>query len=225
MKREIILTSMIICITLAFAFMFIIFKAPTTTINEGVTTQYLKEIEKAFTPAEYLCDNDYCWVDDEQIYLNCTAESFNPICKIKTKNYNGDADIVFLFNTNEIKPISLEYNPHYVEVTRSYTCNYEVNFTQNPKEFYCYREVIDLGWVNGSEQEQEGIYIEYYGIWETGDQATKTAYWTEQKLEWNKYNKGYARQEIDFKNMTRKYTLHNISFNSGIEKTFKIYNQ
>lgn len=221
MKKGVIFTTMFICIALVFTFMFIVLKAPTTTINEGVTTQYLKEIEKAFTPAEYLCDNDFCWVDDEQIYLNCTAESFNPICKIETKNYNGDADIVFLFDTNEIEPISLEYNPHYVDVEKSYTCNYEANFTQDPKYYYCFETLDYLDFGNGTIR-QESIIIHSHGPYDSGNAQTKTAYWTEQKLEWNKYNKGYNREDIDFKNMTRKYTLHNISFNSGIEKTFKL---
>lgn len=214
MKKEIIITTGIIIFALVFAMVFIIFKAPTTNINYDAETQYLKEIEKAFVVSNYTCDDNYCFVNDDKVYLNCTASSFNPECTISTKNFTGNADMVFLFDTTEVKPISLEYNPQTQTIEESFTCedNYIVD-TVN-KHLFCYSTTTDdVSTYNSTI---------FNGSYDRGNLQTKTVYWDKEVTTWTKYNRGYEMERINFKNMTRKYTLSDIPFTANQERKFRL---
>jgi hypothetical protein len=91
---------------------------------------------------------------------------------INFTSYNaGTYDIAFGFDSDDLKPKkAMLFSPHTFNVTKSYTCDYEFNYTTDPKRSTCYiQKDVDNG---------TSIYDIYFdGPWEWGDIPSKTVYW------------------------------------------------
>lgn len=199
----------IIFIVALLGLFFIVQTRPTVNYSGTADTQYIKELENAYSPTEWIISGDSVYVDDENVFINVTPHtSFNPIINFTSKHYSGDVDIVIGLNTHEVKPISALTNPHYVNVEKSYTCEHEFNYTENPKYFWCYKTV---DYVNGTSD----TIILFSHSFESGDLEQKTAYWTDRVLEWDNINKNFDYLDLNFENMTRWYYMKNINIVAG----------
>ena len=115
-------------------------------------------------------------IDTIDIYYNVTPHTLSSSgCKdmeFESKAYSGDVDVCYGFNTDEIKPTSIQINqPRTVNETVSYTCNSKFTYTSNPKHFLCYKEYQNnqtLEWKN------ETIFENWF---DSIDVLTKTVYW------------------------------------------------
>lgn len=65
---------------------------------------------------DFTCDGEYCYIDDSQIYIKATENSFGTIdLYLKTKTYTGNVNLGFLYDRNDIEPDYIGYyNPHTV---------------------------------------------------------------------------------------------------------------
>jgi len=156
----------------------------------------------------YTIQGDSVFIDDAKVFINITPHtSNNPIIELTSKIYSGEIDIILGFNTSQIKPKGAETNPHLENVTKSYTCDYEFNYTTNPKHFWCFEE-----W---SEDGEIGTYIHYERDFETGDLEEKTAYWIEEEIVWNDVSGAFNSVDVNFKGYDKWYYKQGISVTAG----------
>ena len=119
------------------------------------------------------------YFEDNKVYISATDNTNSPVIRLMSKNYNGEINIGFGFDTQEIRPLSAGYNRHTENVSKSYTCDYEFNYTVSPKHFWCY-QTVDFG--NATPVYTVPVFEHDF---ESGDLPAKTAYWTQQKEVWD----------------------------------------
>jgi hypothetical protein len=167
-----------------------------------------------WTALPFYYDGDDVYVNDSNIYIRSTAVSNQPVIELMSKEYTGDINIVFGFNTTKMRPTKAEYNPHEVNIQKEYVCNYTFNYTTNPKYFWCYEEI------NNANGTITNIVFEH--DFESGDINSKTAYWTEQKTEWDDVSGAFNSIDYDFQGMNKWYYKKNFSIVAGEKETLKL---
>jgi len=172
-------------------------------------------IPKILSETSYVIKGDTVEINNSNIYLSATPHttSGQPVVfSLISKVYEGNANLVFGFDEYS-KPRNVEYyNPHYVNETHSFTCNFSnrvtfFNYTLTPKKHgYCY-----INYEDGTE-----LYFNHSFEW--GNLATATIYWNESVLvEWSPLEKEWNLKNYDYDGKTKWYYLTNIPIIKGKE--------
>lgn len=126
-------------------------------------------------------------------------------------------DIAFGFDSSAAVPKGASYyNPHWENVSMSYTCNGTFNYTTNPKHFWCYGNVTHPT----TFAKTEGIIFEH--DYDTGNITTKTAYWKESTfVEWTDITSKFTKINYNYDGKDTWYVIQDVVFNPGETKTIK----
>lgn len=120
------------------------------------------------------------YFEDNRIYISAEDNTLIPIVSFNTKNYTGNVNIAFGFNTQQVKPTKAEYNKHYENVTLQFNCDYEFNYTVTPiKHFWCYK-IHDF-----TNETEDYIEVLYQHDFDSGDLDNGIAYWNETREVWD----------------------------------------
>ena len=123
---------------------------------------------------------DSVWTEDSSVFISATPATLRHsgyvYFNVTSKIYTGDVDLVFGFDTDSLKPKSIElYNPRSFDDIKSYICNGYANRSIEDKIAYCYNEITTYDNAtnisNGSYMQL--IFSHYY---DTIDIPTKTIY-------------------------------------------------
>ena len=156
------------------------------------------------------------YFEDNKVYISAVDNTNEPIIRLISKQYSGDINIAFGFNTQEIQPVKAGYNRHLESVNKSYTCDYEFNYTTSPKHFMCYREHT---FVNSTPDYTEILFERDF---ESGDLPAKTAYWTEQKEVWDDVSGQFEKTTFFLNNTDTWYYKENFNVNANQTYELKI---
>lgn len=162
----------------------------------------------------YTIDGNSVYVDDSNVYINVTPHTLHHSdwveVEFESKLFSGDIDVAFGFDTDSIRPKTIErWNPHDEE--KEYTCNYNFIYTTNPNYFWCYYEQTNQsGTVNITVFEHSFL---------SGNIPTKTAYWNVTK-NWSELNGNFNSASYDFDNKNKWWYKQGQTINAG--QTYKI---
>jgi len=190
-----------------------------TNIDEG-QTQYIRELEKQYTPDEWLIEGNTVFIDTDKAYISATPHTgigwitFN----VSPKTYTGNIDLVLGFDTEKILPTKAEYfkEEGWYDERIDYTCEHEFNYTLDPKVFTCY--MLDEG------NDTSLIGWSYSHEFEGGNLETKTAYWYETKY-WKDISGAFDKRSFEFKDLNKWYFKRNVSVVAGNSYIFRVFIQ
>ena len=185
---------------------FIVLSLPNYQITiEKVNNKLISFVSGAVEP--WIIEGDSVYIDDVNILLNITPHTSNlPVIDLMTKAYSGEIDAVLLFNTTKVTPTKAEYNPHLENVTKSYTCNYEFNYTLAPNYFWCYQTILTYdNATNTTNGSYTNVVFEHSFL--TGNIPTQTAYWTEEEIVWTDVSGAWTPVDIDFLGYNKGYYI------------------
>lgn len=209
-KRSLIIISLLLVGFILGVFLVYSFAKPTiTNIGEGADKYSTLNLEKAFTPTDWIRDGEDVYINDSNVYIRSTAISTTPIIQLQTKQFSGPINIVVGFDTDSVVPTKAESNPHYVDVNKTYVCDYEFNYTLSPKYFWCYQRV----WNNQTLQNDTNIIFQHE--FDYGNVATKTAIWTEQDLRWDDVSGAFQSKDFEFYGLNKWYYKENFNVVAG----------
>lgn len=132
--------------------------------------------------ANYEIVDNSVLINDSNLYLKATPHTLTSSgwveTELESKLFSGEIDFAFGFDTDNLKPKRLQiYDPHEEDITHSYTCNYDFNYTTNPNYFTCY------------SNNDNGTIVYKEGSFDWGNLQTQTAYWNETiETEWRDWN-------------------------------------
>lgn len=166
------------------------------------------EIEKVYAvefpdPTPFTISNSMVRINSKGVSLNVTerTRASNADYFIELSNDNmglyDSMNFLFVYSNDEGRPTgAFLYDPHEVNETKSYTCDYEFNYTQNPNYFWCYQEISEpiidnqtnttIGYNNFT------IIVKEHSF-ETGNLGQKIAYWNESHIENERVIGGYTQ--------------------------------
>lgn len=167
-------------------------------------------------------------IDGDTVYVNVsgkglitqtphTLRDFRNTVEINFTSYLAspkDMDIVFGFNTSNIKPIKAEYyNPQTITETKSYSCNdpFWFNSTTTPvKHFWCWgNRTIFL---NGTEDNETYLLFEH--DFNSADTDTNTAFWNESRQTfWTGISDKFNKVSYNYNNKDTWYQIKSVTFN------------
>lgn len=171
--------------------------------------------------------NNTAWVNDSKVFISASPHTglgwIN--FKINSKVYEGDIDIVLGFNTEFVKPRKAEWTPRNVTVQKSYTCDYEMNYTLTPeKRFWCYRNV-STNFNNGTTNPEQGIIMLMDHRFDSGNLPAKTAFWTEEEEVWTDISGTFQSTYRNYKDMNKWYYRQNIPIEKDRDYRFRVFLQ
>jgi len=173
--------------------------------------------------------NSVC-VNNTKLYLNIaphTRQGSGYIyLDLLSKQYDGDVTIIFGVNNSLVKPKSFEYyNPHNVTYNKSYTCEYDFNYTLSPNYAWCFIDCDDPIY----EEElycfdKEGDTTIFEHSFETGNIPAKTIYWSETVLEeYSVVPRDYSIINHEYDNKNKWYVVEDIPVTAGVEQKARVY--
>ena len=136
----------------------------------------------------YVIEGNSVLVDDELVSIRTTPHTIQGSGWVETeftsKQYSGDIDFAFGFDTDNVRPTALQiYRPTETTHEDSYTCGpgYEYNYTVDPNYLICYEEYI----ANSTTYTR----VLWEGPWDRGNLQERTVYWnytiTQDWVDWN----------------------------------------
>ena len=163
---------------------------------------------------DWIIQGNSVYFDDSNVFINVTPHTSNyPVIEFISKDYTGLVDIVVGFDTDDVLPTKAETNPHLENVTVSYTCDFEFNYTLNPNYFWCFKNVSTSDSMNVSN----GSYLEiiYEHSFIVGDIDTQTANWSEEKIIWDDVSGAFSDVDLDFMGFDKWYFKDGFNVNAG----------
>ncbi|KKN09003.1 hypothetical protein LCGC14_1050960 [marine sediment metagenome] len=159
------------------------------------------------------------WIDDSKVLINITPHTSNyPVIEFKSKVYSGDVDIVLGFDTTKVIPKEASTKPHLENITNSYTCNFNFNYTLSPNHFWCYKDILTFDEFNVSN----GSYVEFVfeHDFDYGFPYNSTAYWTKEEIVWDDVSGAFSFINYDYQGFNRWYYKSGININAN--QTYKL---
>jgi len=203
-------------------------KDPKETIKWAVNYDDREYLDPTwYGVGNYEIEGDSVVVRDPKFFINVTPHTGDhPLFNLTTYNYTGDIDLVFLFDTEFVKPTKAElFDPRWVVHNRSYTCEDIPKW--NSTHFWCYKNESNF---DNSSYSLELLYEHDY---DSGNAQTKTAYWdesifekyrdvsgvfTKREIDFNGFNIAYVRKNIPIvanESLALRLTLGHLDFNGG----------
>jgi len=160
---------------------------------------------------KWVIEGNRVYVDNNDVYISAQPHTIKErgyvYFNITSKQYEGDVDVIFGFNTPLLKPTKAElYKPEWKNRTESYTCLEYFNYTLNPKHAWCYRNKTNKN--NETIDELELIYEHSF---EWGNLNEKTIYWNESYLdEWKDISQAFSSINYEHGGMNKWYYIKDI---------------
>ena len=170
----------------------------------GATATYVY-LDTLAVSDNFIINGTTVYVNNDQLYLSASPHTIHRsqdvIFELVSKQYTGEADVLFGFDYPDVKPMTAEYyNPRNVSEQKSYTCAspYWYNYTLNPKHFYCwYNETSNTTGLTTSTLVYDHLFESASG---------NTAYWTETHEEyWSNIANRFDYIDYEYEGMTRWY--------------------
>lgn len=136
-------------------------------------------------PTEYYIEEtDTQVINDSKVYMSATpAHSKGELIyeEFISKLFEGDITVAYGFDTDTTKPKSLDiYSNKTIITEKNYTCDYEFEYTLDPKWFNCYIEHAGYD-SNGTWVEPKNQSIFNHSFL-TGNIPSKTVFWEEESI-------------------------------------------
>lgn len=159
--------------------------------------------------ANYTIDGDRVYFDDSKVFLNVQPHTLQGsgwvYINLTSKVYTGGVNAILGTEWPDMRVTQVErYNPH--EVTKSYTCTESLNYTTNPKYFWCYQNLT------GNQSNTTIILFEH--SYTSANLSTKTAYWQETE-QYQTINPDITTFNYEFDGKNKWFVWPNISINQG----------
>lgn len=187
--------------------------------HESQTENGVQHIED-FQPPAYIIDGDLVYINDSNAYISAypkTSVGWTTF-SVLSKQYTGNIDLVFMFDTDTYKPTQAKLKRLVPEnKTNTYTCDYEFNYTTSPKHFWCYWTEI--------KNDTEYPHIVYQHDFDGGNLPSKTAWWYTDEWWTNVDASAFDKQAIDFNGLDVAYIKKNYVIEAGVQRDFQIFLQ
>ena len=163
---------------------------------------------------------DHVFMNDDNVFISISPHTLSSseyiYVNFTSKVYTGDADMVFGFDTTDIRPISAElFVPEGFIITRNYTCETDYfNYTVSPKHAWCYDNVTTA---NGSS-----LVLIYDIAFEWGNLGAKTVYWNATSY-WRDYTDTFQSTNLEYQGMNKWYYARNIPIVEDKNYTLRVY--
>ncbi len=209
----------------AIAIFLVLLIKPTTEINYSGnntgTINYIENLEQV----NYIIENGTAYINDENIYLSATPNAGIGwiTYELETKDYTGDIDAVFLFDSELAYPTRAKLkrdSPIYVN--NSYTCDYEFTYNNTDKTFHCYKSYN----YNDSLTNESYVINQTMkkGNYDSGNIQTKTVYWT--KEDWyNNVGNAFTKYNINYSGMDLAYVTTGFPVEAGVREELNVFLQ
>ncbi|MHA1482091.1 MAG: LamG domain-containing protein [Candidatus Heimdallarchaeaceae archaeon] len=182
MKNKTIMKILMVVLVLVISISLILVLYP--RFNNTTIENYTSDGAESFTfndLQEWIVEGDKVYTNDSKVYISAYPHTLSDsgwvYFNITSKVYTGNVDVVWGFNTTELRPRRAQlFKPH--NITKSYTCLTDYfNYTQSPKHFWCYNNITT--YTDESNITMDGSYLEliYERDFEWGDIPSQTAYW------------------------------------------------
>ena len=194
---------------------------------------------------DYTIDGDVVYIDNSNVYMSATphtiASSGWVYFNLTSKQYSGDIDVVWGFNTSVSKPTKAEvYAPHWINTT-----------TENEYTFY---NVSDFSLYTGDDFDYGNSYndLQYevtheVAIWnydtdeiegyetvtstvgfdtQVPDGNDRTAYWhtrNDKYVLWKDKTSTFTSVTHDYQGYNKWYYIKNVNVNAGQEYTLRAW--
>lgn len=222
-SKKTFITVFIIAIALIFGGLIFLITNNGSQSIENPTAEELSILENAFILPPIIIDGDTVYINDSRAYISATPSTLVDdgwvYYNVTSKQASLDVDLIIGTKTNHIQPKKIQYyNPQIITTQFNYTCDYEFNYTLDPKYFWCYYEEN----INGSII----TTIVKEGSFDSGDIPSKTAYWeTEELIEWYDLPSNFEINIINytFYKMDTWYYIENIPLQEDQTRIFRIY--
>lgn len=167
----------------------------------------------------YTIDGDTVYIDDSHAYISATPHTLHSsgwvYFNITSRDYSGEIDAVWGFDTDNAKPVKAElYSPEYYNVTRSLSCPepYWYNYTISPLYAWCWNDVP------GNESNGTEPYTAF--VWghefEWADLPARTIYWNEPVYrEWWDISGAFEKVTYDFDGKDTWHYKNDIPITAG----------
>lgn len=173
------------------------------------------DIDPLWDGNNYTLETDRVFINDSKIFLSAEPHTtsggpvyFNLISRV----YEGNADIMFGFDTSQIKPKKafLKISNNSI-IEESYTCDTEFfNYTLSPKHAWCFRNVSSYDnqtMINSSYSEE--IFNHSF---DRGNLSAQTIYWNvTSDSSWKDISSKFSVKKYDYEGMNTWYLLKNIN--------------
>jgi hypothetical protein len=172
-------------------------------------------------------NGDNVFIDDANVFINANPHTITQdgyvYFNITSKIYSGDVNLIFGFDTEEIKPKSAEYyNPIIINQTKEYICNGYFNYALNPKYFWCYNNASFFN--NQTNKSEYNLFLVYEHNFSDVYLQNKSAYWYETKEKyWHDFSGPFDLINYNYMNMTKWYYSNPININTNQNYYFRIY--
>ena len=165
----------------------------------------------------WIIQGNKVFINDSRVLLSAephTLRSSGYVYEdLVSKVFEGDITVVYGFDTDLVKPRRLElYKPRNVTIEKSYTCDYNFNYTLNPKYAWCYKtEQVNIGTNSSPEWVERNVTVFEHGF-ESGDLGSKTISWTETRHEdWIDVSKKFNKVSYDYGGMDTWYYVSGVN--------------
>lgn len=163
---------------------------------------------------DFTIEGNSVYINDSNVYINITPHTSNsPIIEFKTHSFSGDVDFIIGVNTDNVIPVGASYNPQIENVSKSYICNYNFNFTTSPNFAWCYKNtttVDDFNVTNGSK-----ITIVFNREFDTGNISTKTINWIEEEEVWTDISGVFNSVNLNYQGFNKWFYKTGVNINAG----------
>ncbi len=195
-------------------------KDPKETIKWSVNyedKEYLDPIWEGIF-SNYTIEGETIFVNDSKVFISATPYNISSgwvDFNITSKIYEGDVDLVMLFDTNYTKPVAAQYySPHVVSLNRSYTCNDYFNISGG--HFWCYDTLQD-------ENNNTYYQLNFDHDFDSGNVQERTAYWSEDIVSgYRDVPKIFNSRAINYQGMNRAYYVKDFPMIQGQDYAFRI---
>lgn len=178
---------------------------------------------------DWQIEGDTIFIDNSNVKIEITPHTLysdgNVIFNLTSKQYTGNIDIYFGFDTDVAQPQeALLFNPQTIQRTRTFTCNppYWFNYTLSPRYVWCWNNITTGDINNGSLITIPTLVFET--DYDIADLQTRTAikYYYENVL-WQPFNNRFNKVNYNYQGMNIWYYTNNLPIQAGREYSLKVY--
>ncbi len=165
------------------------------------------------------------FANDSKAFISVSPHTLKDSGEIQlsmlSKQYTGNLDLIFGFNSTIAKPRSLQlYNPQYWNETVSYSCNppFWYNYTLSPKYFWCWSNVTTSTKDNATNvtTNTTSFSLVYGHDFQKANLTTNTVYWDEShQKNYTDLTDRFTKQSYSYGGMDTWYIADNLPVVAG----------
>ncbi len=171
-------------------------------------------------------ESDKVFINDSNVFISAEPHTLQQPgyveFLVRSKVYTGDVDLVFGFDTERVKPRSIElYKPEWQDSIESYTCDGFFNYTLSPNHGYCY-ETVQIIEDNVSVGSYYNLIFDH--AFDSGDIDTGTIYWNVSYLrDWKDYSSTMDSVNYNYEGMNKWWYNKDVPIVQDVEYKFRVW--